>query len=75
MKDLKALRSRLRKCLEQLGAARMVGDAEGVGQAEEFVKAAKLELASALVKEMMDGVSKANESAGKPKVVQEGKPR
>lgn len=62
------LRKLVREALEQLGAARMVGDREEVALAEGFVKDAKLSLASALVAQAKEkrGVSKADVPKGKP---------
>lgn len=62
------LRKTVRQALEQLGAARMVGDREEVVLAEGFVRDAKLALASALVAQAKEsrGVPKADESTRKP---------
>lgn len=71
----RVLRKAVREGLEQVAAARMIGDADAVRDAEAFLKTAKRALAFAVVKAMKDGVSKADVEAAEPPVVPEGNPR
>lgn len=69
MSDIKSLRGSVRRALELVAAARMIGDQDALKDAEKEAAECKQALAVALVSDAREvksrGVSKADESARK----------